>query len=248
MSSKITYLGSMAFLLQRSDGMRILCDPYLSKSDFTSHKPCDFYDVDWILISHAAFDHIGDAFEILQNGNAHVICGPEVKRMILRECPCVAPERIHSVDYGERIVIDERTSARATLAFHPSNAVENDIRICYQPFGFVIFLEEGVRFYHTGDTSLFSDMKLIRDLYHPNIMNVGISRFSPAYGIQMTPQEAAIAVEWISPELVFPSHYPKGDDDLPLFLEQVRVRAPHVCVKVEADETIVYTPARIEAL
>ena len=48
-------------------------------------------------------------------------------------------------------------------------------------FGFIVEVEPGVTYYHVGDTCLFSDMRMYRELYHPNVMTVGISRFKEPY-------------------------------------------------------------------
>ena len=82
MAVKITYFGGMAFLLERSDGYRVLCDPCISQSRITKHSPSEFYDVDLVLVTHAAFDHFGDTIDLMKNGRASLICGPEVKRMV----------------------------------------------------------------------------------------------------------------------------------------------------------------------
>ena len=247
MAVKITYFGGMAFLLERSDGYRVLCDPCISQSRITKHSPSEFYDVDLVLVTHAAFDHFGDTIDLMKNGRASLICGPEVKRMVLEALPDLEKTRVKSAGYGEKISFDGKTTVRCVTAFHPSNVVENGVHSVFQPFGFVIALEEGVTFYHTGDTSIFSDMKLIRDLYHPNLMNVGIANFSPRYGIQMTPHEAALATSWISPDVVFPSHYPDAESpEIAEFVRQTDVLAPQVKVHVPADQTVIYHPARIE--
>jgi L-ascorbate metabolism protein UlaG (beta-lactamase superfamily) len=85
------------------------------------------------------------------------------------------------------------------------------------PLAFVVHVDDDLRFYHHGDTALFSDMKLIGELYRPNAGAVGVGlpdeilhRF-PGPGKmlrgEMNPREAALAVEWLGLETVFPCHY-----------------------------------------
>ena len=57
MSTKFTYFGGMAVLVERSDGYKILCDPYISKNPATDVDVKELYDVDLVLVTHAAFDH-----------------------------------------------------------------------------------------------------------------------------------------------------------------------------------------------
>lgn len=67
--------------------------------------------------------------------------------------------------------------------------------------GFVIGME-GKRVYHAGDTALFSDMKLIGELCHPDVALLPIGgRFT------MGPEEAMIAAQYIGAPLVIPIHY-----------------------------------------
>jgi L-ascorbate metabolism protein UlaG (beta-lactamase superfamily) len=61
---------------------------------------------------------------------------------------------------------------------------------------------DGVRIYHAGDTALFSDMRLIGELYHPDVALLPIGgRFT------MGPEEALIAARYIGAPLVIPIHY-----------------------------------------
>ena len=67
--------------------------------------------------------------------------------------------------------------------------------------GFV-WKQGGMTLYHMGDTSIFSDLKLIAELYRPDILFVPIGdRYT------MGPREAALATSWIRPRIVFPMHY-----------------------------------------
>ncbi len=58
-----------------------------------------------------------------------------------------------------------------------------------EPAGFVVEMENGFRVYHAGDTAVFGDMALIRDLYHPDLALLPIGGH-----YTMGPREAALAV------------------------------------------------------
>jgi L-ascorbate metabolism protein UlaG (beta-lactamase superfamily) len=61
---------------------------------------------------------------------------------------------------------------------------------------------DGVTVYHAGDTGLFSDMKLIGELYHPDIAFLPIGgRYTMGTG------EAMIAAGYIGAGTVIPIHY-----------------------------------------
>ena len=63
-------------------------------------------------------------------------------------------------------------------------------------------LENGQSLYFAGDTSLFGDMKLIGELYKPDIAFLPIGdRFT------MGPDTAALAAQWLGVKQVVPMHY-----------------------------------------
>jgi len=67
--------------------------------------------------------------------------------------------------------------------------------------GFVIGMD-GMKIYHAGDTALFSDMKLIGELYHPDIALLPIGgRFT------MGTAEAMVAANFIGAKTIIPIHY-----------------------------------------
>src|SRR6185312_14415084 len=97
------------------------------------------------------------------------------------------------------------------------------------PMAFVIDLGQGHRFYHYGDTALFSDMKLQRELYAPTIGAIGIANpreilhRNPMPGEMLTgelsPREGLMAAQWLGLATVLPCHYiqPDGDPDVAAF-------------------------------
>jgi L-ascorbate metabolism protein UlaG (beta-lactamase superfamily) len=74
-----------------------------------------------------------------------------------------------------------------------------------------------VRFYHYGDTAIFSDLRLIAELYQPTIGCVGITQpveilervIGPGRILtgEMSPREGALAVQWLGLEIALPCHY-----------------------------------------
>ena len=95
------------------------------------------------------------------------------------------------------------------------------------PMAFVIEADPGVRFYHYGDTAIFSDMKLQAELYRPTIGAIGIANpqeilhRNPMPGRmttgEMSPREGALAAEWLGLDTVLPCHYITVDDDVAEF-------------------------------
>jgi L-ascorbate metabolism protein UlaG (beta-lactamase superfamily) len=89
------------------------------------------------------------------------------------------------------------------------------------PMAFVVYVDPGVRFYHYGDTAIFSDMKLQAELYQPTIGCIGIANPLeilhrwPMPGqmltAEMSPREGALAAQWLGLETVLPCHYINPD-------------------------------------
>ena len=68
--------------------------------------------------------------------------------------------------------------------------------------GFVVELENGFRIYHGGDTQVFGDMALIRELYPPDLAMLPIGGH-----FTMDPAGAAIAIELLGVQHVLPIHW-----------------------------------------
>ncbi len=66
MAVKFTYYGGMAVHIERSDGYQILVDPYFTGNPAVNGLPKEMYDVDLVLVTHAAFDHFGDTADIMK--------------------------------------------------------------------------------------------------------------------------------------------------------------------------------------
>jgi L-ascorbate metabolism protein UlaG (beta-lactamase superfamily) len=68
--------------------------------------------------------------------------------------------------------------------------------------GYVLQIDNGPTIYHTGDTDVFTDMKLIAEFFKVDLMLAGIGGH-----FAMDPSRAALAVEWANPKQVIPMHY-----------------------------------------
>ena len=68
--------------------------------------------------------------------------------------------------------------------------------------GFVLTIADGPVLYHAGDTAVFGDMKLIRELYQPEVAMLPIGGH-----FTMGPKEAALAASFLAPEIVLPLHF-----------------------------------------
>lgn len=90
-----------------------------------------------------------------------------------------------------------------THAFHSSSIQDGKERVyAGEAAGYVIRMPGGVSVYHAGDTALFGDMKLIGELYKPDIACLPIGDL-----FTMGPREAAYAIRLLGVKHVIPIHY-----------------------------------------
>jgi L-ascorbate metabolism protein UlaG (beta-lactamase superfamily) len=88
-------------------------------------------------------------------------------------------------------------------AIHSCGIQDGD-KIIYggEASGFVIGLPGGLRVYHAGDTAVFGDMKLIGELYSPDVALLPIGDH-----FTMGPREAALAIRLLGAKHVIPMHF-----------------------------------------
>ena len=120
---------------------------------------------------------------------------------------------------------------RAVECHHTSfRQAPNGQYLSGQPLSFIIYADPGVRIYHSGDSAIFSDLKLIGDLYRPTIGLICSceleASFLENYGLQdhvgneMNGDEGAMAAMWLGVEHAIICHYlqPEGHEDVKKFL------------------------------
>ena len=210
--TRLTWYGHSAFRLVTPAQHVVLIDPWITNPSNPHGKQdvADLKDVDLILISHGHADHVGDALDILRRTEARVVTSFDQAQAYRRHLGFPA-ER---VDYdsvgnvgGTLSFFDGEVKVTLVNAVHGSSLSyrENrDVRVepAGNPVGFVISVRNGPTVYHTGDTDVFGDMRLIGELHRPDIALLPIGGH-----YTMGPREAAKAVELLGVKHVIPIHY-----------------------------------------
>ena len=195
----ITYYGHSTFLIKTPGDRSILIDPWVKGNPACPENLHKIDKVDIIAITHGHFDHISDAVEIAKEHKPQVVANWEVCDWLgkkgVENCLPMNKGGGQTVE-GVRFVM--------THAQHSSGITEEDGSTVYggEPGGFVIELENGYRMYHAGDTNIFGDMKLIREIYAPRLAFLPIGDL-----FTMSPLEASYACRFVEPEIVIPMHY-----------------------------------------
>jgi L-ascorbate metabolism protein UlaG (beta-lactamase superfamily) len=180
----------------------ILFDPFFAnpKSPVTadSIQRCDL-----LLVTHGHFDHMGDAVALASRLRPAWPCMHEMSLWLGRRLPGGQDAAVGMNKGGTFEAAGIRVSM--TTAHHSAgdwNPGGETTLYLGDPAGFVVELENGFRFYFAGDTDVFSDMRLIRELYAPEMA------FLPIGGhFTMGPRGAAMAVEFLGVKHVMPIHY-----------------------------------------
>ena len=229
MSTRIEFLGVATYRITNGQGKVILIDPFLDGSPVCPIKAQDLERVDLLLVTHLALDHMGDAEHIAKRFGCPVCCGGEVRHWLLKRG--VAPDKVRAMCWGLQVV-EAGIRVRSVISMHTSARVmpEDGQFLSGPPMGFIVYPDPGVRIYHAGDTAIFSDLKLMGELYRPSIGLIGCSlpsvdfQISHGYGVlhepEMTAHEAALAALWLKLEYVLANHYFQagGNPDVERFM------------------------------
>lgn len=251
MTTRIRFFGVAGYEIITSRNQHILIDPFLDENPGSPLKSGDLEQVDLVLVSHAAFDHLGDTEAIARRTGAPVVCGGEVKAYLTAKG--IPPAQIRATTWG--IAVEVAGTRIQPVECHHWSQIElpNGTYASGVPMGFIVYADPGVRFYHYGDTALFSDLRLIGELYRPTIGCIGIANPSEILSrvsgpgrlltAEMSPREGALAAQWLGLETALPCHYidPDCDDvrDFNRHLDEARERGER------APRSIVLQPGEI---
>ncbi len=196
---QVTWLGHGTFLFRSPGGKTFLLDPWVEGNPAVPAELKQIGKLDAMLITHAHFDHTGDAVAIAQQSQ------PEQVVAIFELAAWLEGKGVQNtigINKGGSVDVQ---GVRVTMvhAIHSSGIVE-DGNIIYggDAAGYVLDFGNGFRLYAAGDTTVFTDMQLIGQLYQPQVAILPIGDF-----YTMSPREAAFAVRLCGVRAVIPAHY-----------------------------------------
>lgn len=192
---KVTFHGHACFSLE--DGSHhVLIDPFITGNP-QAEISADKINPTHILVSHGHGDHLGDAIAISKRSRATIVAPNELAVY----CQNNGAYSVHNMHIGGSWKF-EFGRVKLTPAWHGSAVIDGkDIIYTGTPCGFVVEMG-GKHIYHTGDTGLFGDMKLIGEMFPLDCALLPIGD-----NFVMGPDDALKAAGMLQAKLVIPMHY-----------------------------------------
>lgn len=252
-SIRITLLGHASFRFEPDSGEVVLFDPWLDGNPTCSLKVADVARADLVVATHGHNDHIGDSFAICRQTGAAFVGNYELCLTAQKSGLELGAQALPINPGGTVAAAGVRVTA--TQAFHslsmsPNQGLGADPEDLYfRPdgavCGMVLAFANGITVYDTSDTTVFSDMQLIGQMYGPQVAILPVGgKFT------MGVREAARAASFIRPDIVIPCHYGEAlgqPADIEALSEAVAFLSPNTKVAgLEPGQSVTYTSSSYE--
>jgi L-ascorbate metabolism protein UlaG (beta-lactamase superfamily) len=196
--TRVTWLGHATVLVQTAKGTTILIDPFIAQNP---KYPAGYVlpqKIDYVLLTHGHGDHISDAVPVALKHGSTVVAIYELASYISSK----GVANIIGINMGGTVQLGDVAATMVEATHSAAAQDEKGTHYVGVAAGFVLTVADGPVLYHAGDTGVFGDMKLIAELYHPQVAMLPIGGF-----YTMGPKEAALAVRFLAPKTVLPIHF-----------------------------------------
>ncbi|HNR85398.1 MAG TPA: metal-dependent hydrolase [Taishania sp.] len=190
---KISYYGHSSLGLE-INGKHILVDPFISQNPKAANIAIDSLKADYVLLTHAHYDHIMDVEAIVERTKAKIISNHEIVTYYANnkqfEGHAMNQGGSWNFDFGRVKVVNAIHSSSFPDGTYGGN-----------PVGFVISAE-GKNIYIAGDTALTMDMKLI-----PLFFKLELAILPIGGNFTMDIEEAIVAAQFVECDTIMGMHY-----------------------------------------
>lgn len=195
-ANKLRWLGHSCLHLSTADGLDILVDPWISNPNAPSDLAIE--KLDWILLTHAHGDHLGETVSLARQYECPIVAIYELASFL-----GASDLKTTALNKGGKLMLG-KNRLHMVHADHSSAIVGDDgtVNSMGEAAGYVLELADGPTIYLAGDTALFGDMMMIADVYHPSVACLPIDG-----SFTMGPEHAANASQWLGVQRVLPIHH-----------------------------------------
>lgn len=194
---EITWLGHATVQLKLESGEVLILDPWIDGNPaYPKHHKID--RVDAILISHGHFDHVHDAIPLAKRFEPKVVA-------IFETAHWLETKGVRNTSAMNKGGSQMAGPVKVTMvhSIHSCGIID-DGKIIYggEACGYVLRLPNNRCIYFAGDTNVFTDMELIRELYRPELAFLPIGDL-----FTMSPHEASMAAKLLNVKKIIPMHF-----------------------------------------
>jgi L-ascorbate metabolism protein UlaG (beta-lactamase superfamily) len=204
--TELTWYGHAAFVVRTPGGTVLVIDPWLGNPTSPDKDAASKLEkVDYVLVTHGHSDHVGEAVAIGKRTGAKLVTSFDLGQALVADGYPKEQAGYETLgNVGGRIQAGDATVTMVP-AIHSSGFADADgaAHPGGNPMGFVIQVKGGPTLYHTGDTDVTQDMRLVPERYG----KVDVMLACIGGHFTMDAKGAALAASYVKPRVVVPMHF-----------------------------------------
>jgi L-ascorbate metabolism protein UlaG (beta-lactamase superfamily) len=202
---QVRWLGHATFDVVGPGGQKFLFDPFIVQNpafpkDLGAQVTAPgAYDA--LLVTHPHFDHFADVVPLLKDDLAlKVVTQFEIGEWLKEQG--IKESQIVGMNTGGTTTVNDVRITMVPAVHTSSIAVGGTPRALGFPIGYVLRFADGFTLYNTGDTAATMDMKIVHDLYRPDLVVLPIGDFytmgaeQAAYALHLLKPKVAVGIHW----------------------------------------------------